>query len=124
MVHTRPGVPALVGLWMKQTRGIKFLNDIREFYADSRVDGGMWNTKLAIYAMIYNFFKKKEAEAVCNSDGIVCLTYAAESIIKEWKAYRNEVPLEVIPCSADLTLFDPARLNENDKTALKKELHD
>ena len=123
MVHTRPGVPALVGLWMKQTRGIKFLNDIREFYADSRVDGGMWNTKLAIYAMIYNFFKKKETEAVYNSDGIVCLTYAAESIIKEWKAYRNEVPLEVIPCSADLTLFDPARLNEKDKTALKKELH-
>ena len=44
MVHTRPGVPALVGLWMKKTMGVKFLNDIREFYADSRVEGGMWNT--------------------------------------------------------------------------------
>ncbi|MBK9533337.1 MAG: hypothetical protein IPO42_16410 [Chitinophagaceae bacterium] len=24
MVHTRPGVPALIGLWMKKTMGIKF----------------------------------------------------------------------------------------------------
>jgi hypothetical protein len=60
MVHTRPGVPALVGLWMKKTMGVKFLNDIREFYADSRVEGGMWNTKVPVYKMIYNFFKRKE----------------------------------------------------------------
>ena len=56
MVHTRPGVPALVGLWMKQKFGVKFLNDIREFYADSRVEGGMWNTKMPVYRSIYNFF--------------------------------------------------------------------
>jgi hypothetical protein len=31
MVHTRPVVPALVGLWMKNTIVVKFLNDIMEF---------------------------------------------------------------------------------------------
>ena len=123
MVHTRPGIPALVGLWMKKTLGIKFLNDIREFYADSRVEGGMWNTKIPMYVSIYNFFKKKEAEAVAKSDGIVCLTYTAESIIKEWKEYKAEIPLEVIPCSADLQLFDPATINEQEKDNLKKELN-
>lgn len=123
MVHTRPGIPALVGLWMKKTMGIKFLNDIREFYADSRVEGGMWNTKIPMYFSIYNFFKKKEAEAVEKSDGIVCLTYAAESIIKEWAAYKDEIPLEVIPCSADLQLFDPAAINEKEKEDLKQELN-
>ena len=122
MVHTRPGIPALVGLWMKKTMGIKFLNDIREFYADSRVEGGMWNTKIPMYFSIYNFFKKKEAEAVAKADGIVCLTYAAETIIKEWAAYKKEIPLEVIPCSADLQLFDPAAINEKEKAELKKEL--
>ena len=122
MVHTRPGVPALVGLWMKKTMGVKFLNDIREFYADSRVEGGMWNTKIPLYITIYNFFKKKEAEAVAKSDGIVCLTYAAESIIKEWKEYNDAIPLEVIPCSVDLTLFDPAAINEKEKDDLKNEL--
>jgi glycosyltransferase involved in cell wall biosynthesis len=122
MVHTRPGVPALVGLWMKKTMGVKFLNDIREFYADSRVDGGMWDTKKPVYSTIYNFFKKKEAEAVVQSDGIVCLTYAAEKIIKEWKAFKAGTPLEVIPCSADLELFNPAAIDEQEKKKLKKEL--
>ena len=123
MVHTRPGVPALVGLWMKKTMGVKFLNDIREFYADSRVEGGMWNTKSPLYNTIYNFFKKKEAEAVAKSDGIVCLTYAAESIIKEWKEYNDAIPLEVIPCSADLMLFNPEAIDENEKETLKAALH-
>lgn len=123
MIHTRPGIPALVGLWMKKTMGVKFLNDIREFYADSRVEGGMWNTKIPMYVSIYNFFKKKEAEAVAKNDGIVCLTYAAESIIKEWKEYKDDIPLEVIPCSADLHLFDPAAINEYEKEDLKQELN-
>lgn len=123
MVHTRPGVPALVGLWMKKTMGVKYLNDIREFYADSRVEGGMWNKKTPIYKIIYDFFKRKEAEAVAKSDGIVCLTYAAESIIREWREYRHEIPLQVIPCSVDLRLFDPASIREEDKELLKAELN-
>ena len=123
MVHTRPGVPALVGLWMKKTLGVKFLNDIREFYADSRVEGGMWNTKLRMYASIYNYFKRKEAEAVAKNDGIVCLTYAAEHIIKQWPGYKTTIPLQVIPCSADMELFDPAAINVNDRETLKSELH-
>lgn len=122
MVHTRPGVPALVGLWMKKTMGIKFLNDIREFYADSRVDGGMWNTKLPIFASVYNYFKKKEAEAVAQSDAIVCLTYAAENIIKQWKEYNPTVPLEVIPCSADMELFNPFKIDLNQQKALQLNL--
>lgn len=123
MVHTRPGVPALVGLWMKKTMGVKFLNDIREFYADSRVEGGMWNTRIPVYNSIYNYFKKKESEAVAKSDGIVCLTYAAESIIKEWKEFSQGTPMEVIPCSADMQLFDPAAIDEAAKRNLQAELN-
>jgi glycosyltransferase involved in cell wall biosynthesis len=122
MVHTRAGVPALIGLWMKKTMGVKFLNDIREFYADSRVEGGMWNTKNMVYKTVYNFFAKKESEAVKQSDGIVCLTYAAENIIKGWPQYRPAIPLEVIPCSADLQLFDYSTIDEKEKAALKSEL--
>ena len=122
MVHTRAGVPALIGLWMKKTMGVKFLNDIREFYADSRVEGGMWNIKNQVYKSIYNFFAKKESEAVTQSDGIVCLTYAAEKIIKGWPEYKPAIPLEVIPCSADLELFDPEKIDEKEKAALKSEL--
>ena len=123
MVHTRAGVPALVGLWMKKTMGIKFLNDIREFYADSRVEGGMWNTKNLIYKTIYNFFARKESEAIKQSDGIVCLTYAAEKIIKGWPEYKASIPLEVIPCSADLELFDYGKIDKKEQAELKTELN-
>ncbi len=51
MVHTRAGIPSLIGLWMKKKFGLKFLHDMREFYADSRIDGGMWK--------IDNFFYKR-----------------------------------------------------------------
>jgi glycosyltransferase involved in cell wall biosynthesis len=122
MVHTRPGVPALVGLWMKKKFGIKFLNDIREFYADSRVEGNMWNLKNPLFKMVYNFFKRKEAEAVAASDGIVCLTYAAEKIINQWPEYNKSIPLAVIPCSADLELFNPDKITKTEKAALKKAL--
>ena len=123
MVHTRAGVPALIGLWMKKTMGVKFLNDIREFYADSRVEGGMWNKKVPVYKAIYNFFTEKESEAVKQSDGIVCLTYAAEKIIKGWSEYKASIPLEVIPCSADLDLFDYSKIDQKEKIYLKKELN-
>lgn len=123
MVHTRPGVPALVGLWMKKKMGVKFLNDIREFYADSRVEGGMWHTGNPLYKMIYNFFKHKETEAVSVNDGIVCLTYAAEKIIQTWPEYKTSVPLQVIPCSADLQLFNPDKITSAEKDLLKEELN-
>ena len=123
MVHTRPGVPALVGLWMKEKYGVKFLNDIREFYADSRVEGGMWNPVNPLYKKVYRFFKRKEATGVEKSDGIVCLTYAAEKIIQQWPEYRKTVPLEVIPCSADLELFNPVNIDAAQQQALKNELN-
>jgi glycosyltransferase involved in cell wall biosynthesis len=122
LVHTRPGVPALVGVWMKKKFGVKFLNDIREFYADSRVDGGIWNTTNLIYKTIYHYFKQKEDEQVRNSDGIVCLTYAAEKIIRQWPSFNTGTPLVVIPCSADLNLFDPGNIELTAKETFRNRL--
>lgn len=122
MVHTRPGVPALVGLWLKEKYGIKFLNDIREFYADSRVDGGIWKKSNFLYKQIYNFFKKQEAKQVSKSDGIVCLTYAAEKIITAWPEYSTRIPLKVIPCSADLELFNKGNISQDEQVSLRRNL--
>ena len=102
MVHTRPGIPALIGLMMKKKFGIKFLHDIREFYADSRVEGGIWNIKNPLFKIIYNYFKRKEKEEIELCDGIVCLTHAGEKITLSLSEYKKETPLKVIPCSVDL----------------------
>lgn len=122
MVHTRPGIPALVGLWMKEKYGVKFLNDIREFYADSRVEGGMWDTKNPLYRVIYRYFKGKESQQLKQSDGIVCLTNAAKQLITQWPEFNNGVPLSMIPCSADLDLFNSKKIDKVKQQSLAAEL--
>jgi glycosyltransferase involved in cell wall biosynthesis len=111
LVHTRVGVPALVGYWLKKNLGIKFLNDIRGFWADERVDGGMWNIKNPVYKLIYQFFRAKEDEFIVNADYNTCLTFAGRKEIHSWKSIPNQpIPIEVIPCSADMDLFNPEKI--------------
>ncbi len=124
MVHTRPGLPALTGLWLKKKYGIKFLNDIRGFWADERVDGGMWNLKNPVYKKIYSFFKKKEYDCIAYADHNVCLTQNAKAEIQSWKNIPQEsIDIEVIPCSADIQLFSPENVDATLKEHFKKELY-
>ena len=123
MVHTRPGIPALIGLEMKKKLGVKFLNDIREFYVDSRIEGNIWNGNKFFYKKIYEFFRQKEREEMEKSDGIVCLTAAAEKIIKQWPEYKSNLPLQVIPCSVDTNLFDPDNIDLQLKDRFKSQLN-
>lgn len=122
MVHTRAGIPSLIGVWMKKKFGVKFLHDVREFYADSRIEGDIWNYDNFFFKHIYNFFKRKEKEEIENSDGIVCLTYAAEKIIKAFPYYDKKIPIQVIPCSVDMELFSADKIDNNLKPAFEKEL--
>ncbi|MFZ1527337.1 MAG: glycosyltransferase [Ferruginibacter sp.] len=121
MVHTRSGVPPLLGMWLKKKYGIKFLHDIREFYADGRVDGGFWNQKNPLFRAIYKFFKKKEAEELAICDGAVCLTHAAEKIIRQLPYFNLAKPLQVIPCSVDMQLFNPAGISREELLNVKRE---
>jgi glycosyltransferase involved in cell wall biosynthesis len=123
MVHTRPGTPALAGLWMRKKLNVKFLNDIRDFFAESRVDSGAWNQTNFIYKSVYNFFKQKENEAVEKSDGVVCLTNKAKKIITSWPQYKTTIPLEVIPCSVEMNVFDPEKIDLKKKLKFKTELN-
>jgi glycosyltransferase involved in cell wall biosynthesis len=123
MVHTRPGTPALAGLLIKKKLEVKFLNDVRDFFAESRVDSGAWNKNNFIYKSVYGFFKQKENEAIEKSDGIVCLTHKAKKIITTWPQYKSDIPLEVIPCSVGLNLFNPEKTDPTEKLKLKRELN-
>ena len=122
MVHTRPGLPQLVALYLKKKLGIKFMNDIRGFWADERVDGGMWNLKNPLYKTVYNFFKGREDECVRVADYNTCLTYRGKEEILKWKNVPQPVKVDVVPCSVDLDLFDPDKIDAELKAAFKKEL--
>ena len=56
LVHTRAGTPALIGLWMKKKYGTPFLNDLRDFYADSRIDSGAWKKNNIAFSNSLQFF--------------------------------------------------------------------
>lgn len=122
MVHTRPGVPQLVALYLKKKFGIKFMNDIRGFWADERVDGGMWNLSNPVYKRIYRFFKKKEDDCIRVADYNTCLTYKGREEILKWSHVPQPVKVDVVPCSVDLSLFDPSRLDRELKDRFAKEL--
>ncbi|MEP7106624.1 MAG: glycosyltransferase [Ferruginibacter sp.] len=123
LVHTRVGVPALVGYAIKKKLGIKFLNDIRGFWADERVDGGMWDIKNPIYKLVYRFFKKKEDAFIITADFNTCLTFAARAEIHSWTNIPHQpIPIEVIPCCADMELFDPGKIDPLLRQDIKNEL--
>jgi glycosyltransferase involved in cell wall biosynthesis len=122
MVHTRPGLPQLVALHLKKKLGIRYLNDIRGFWADERVDGGMWDLKNPLYKTVYNFFRRKEDDCVKVADYNTCLTYRGKQEILKWTTVPQPVKVDVVPCSVDLELFDPAAINTKLKEEYKKEL--
>jgi glycosyltransferase involved in cell wall biosynthesis len=122
MVHTRPGLPALVALYLKKKLGIKYMNDIRGFWADERVDGNMWNLKNPLYKAVYNFFKAKEDECIRVADYNTCLTYRGKEEILKWKNVPQPVKVDVVPCSVDLDLFNPGKIDAQLKDSFKKEL--
>lgn len=108
VIHCRSYISALVGLWMKRKFGTKFLFDMRGFWADERVDGGIWDLNNPAFKTVYNFFKKKEKAYLLTADETVSLTYNGRDEIASWDYYpaKKKDRITVIPCCADLNHFD------------------
>ncbi|MBG8552292.1 glycosyltransferase [Hymenobacter guriensis] len=104
MTHCRSYVSAEVGLYLKQKFGVKLLFDMRGFWVDERVEGGMWNLKNPVYRQAYRNYKQKEAAFIAASDGIISLTENGKNEMLTWPSYR-QAPISVIPCSADFSVF-------------------
>lgn len=119
VVHCRSYISALVGEKLKKKFGLKFVFDMRGFYADERVDGHIWNLANPLYNAIYQYFKRKEKAFLATADYVISLTEKAKGIIHTWEDIPNQpIPIEVIPCCADLDLFSPTRID----TTLQAEL--
>ena len=113
LVHCRSYIPAMIGLNMKKLFGVKFLFDMRGFWADERVDGGLWNLKNPIYRQVYKFFKRKEKEFLEKADHIVSLTHAGKTEMDSWRHIdRSKLPVTVIPCCVDTDLFDRKHIKD------------
>lgn len=122
IVHCRSYISSFVGMALKRNHGVKFLFDMRGFYADERVDGKIWNLKNPIYRLIYYFFKRKEKQFLSQADQVISLTHKGKDIIHSWKEMEH-LPIEVIPCCADLSLFSPSGIQQNRQAELREKLN-
>jgi glycosyltransferase involved in cell wall biosynthesis len=114
LVHCRSYISALVGLKLKKEKGVKFLFDMRGFWADERVEGGIWNLKNPLFKSIYNYFKKKERSYFEESDAIISLTEVGKSEILSWNLNAvTPEKIQVIPCCVDLKLFNPKKIDSD-----------
>ncbi|MBL0742453.1 glycosyltransferase [Chryseolinea lacunae] len=119
IVHCRSYITALVGLWMKRTLGVKFIFDMRGFWADERVDGGLWNLKNPFFKIIYRFFKRKEKEFIREANAVISLTKNAKEEMLQWNLTST---IDVIPCCVDLEHFRIKEGNVKQKEILRAKL--
>jgi glycosyltransferase involved in cell wall biosynthesis len=122
IVHCRSYITALAGLWMKKKWDVKFIFDMRGFWANERIDGGLWNLKNPVFSSIFRYFKEKEKQFLVSSDHTISLTNAAKEEIASWDTNRSFAPVDVIPCCVDLNLFDPSSIDANHLKAIKTQL--
>ena len=104
IIHCRSYLSADIGMKLKKRFGVKYLFDMRGFWVDERVDGGLWDMNSFLYRYAYKKWKRKEAEMIRQADHIISLTKAGKKEIQQWTSYTN-TPITVIPCSADMDLF-------------------
>lgn len=121
IVHCRSYIPALVGLKLKDL-GAKFIFDMRGFWADERVDGKVWSLKKPIFKLIYKYFKKKEKEFFRKADYTISLTENGKNEILSWSSTNPKIRIKIIPCCADLELFNKHRLDVTKQKKLKENL--
>ena len=104
IVHARSYVPSVMALAIKRITGIKYLFDMRGFWADERVDGGLWPRDGRMYRVSKGFERRFLLEA----DHVVSLTNAAVCEMQRFAYLQGRMPpITVIPTCADLARFMP-----------------
>ncbi|MDO3642236.1 glycosyltransferase [Mucilaginibacter sp. L3T2-6] len=121
LVHCRSYIPALVGMALNRKYKLPFIFDMRGFWADERVDGGLWNLNNPVFKSIYLFFKKKELVFINRSAAIVSLTEAGKKDILAWKGVKIKADkISVIPCCVDTKLFDRDKIRPDEVQRMRQ----
>ncbi len=110
IVHARSYVPALMALAAKRATGASFLFDMRGFWADERVDGGLWDRS----SRLYRTAKHLERRLLRSADHVVTLTHAGAAELARFPYLQGRMPpVTVIPTCADLDRFRPAAVPQD-----------
>ncbi len=98
--HIRGPLPGLLIIPFLYFCNIKFIFDMRGFWADEKVDRLGW----AKNGFVYKFFKKIEKILLVKSNSVVCLTKDSKTIlINNYKIDKNKIT--TIPTCVDLDYY-------------------
>lgn len=120
IVHCRSYVTSLVGWHMQRKKGIRFIFDMRGFWADERVDAGLWSRRNPLFNAIYAFFKRKELDFVRSADQVISLTQNGKNEVMKWGGDPSRI--EVIPTCVDLQLFGTENIDTDRQATLRDRL--
>ncbi len=120
IIHCRSYIPSIIGLRLKRKFGLKFIFDMRGFWADERIEGNIWPSKNFIFKFIYQYFKRLEKLFIQHADAIISLTYHGKDYIK--KNFKHS-SISVIPCCSDDKVFDFQSITKQEKENLKNKLN-
>ncbi|HEX5184732.1 MAG TPA: glycosyltransferase [Allosphingosinicella sp.] len=103
VVHARSYVPGVMALAAKRLTGARFLFDMRGFWADERIDGGLWPRE----GRLYRAAKGIERRLLAGADHIVTLTEASVAEIDHLPGKSPATPVTIITTCANLDRFRP-----------------
>lgn len=111
IIHARSYVAAVMAWWVSRITPACFLFDMRGFWADERVDGGLWPRD----GRMYRVAKWFERKFLLSADHVVSLTHAAVGEMQRFDYLQKRMPpITVIPTCADLERFKPLPVKKGD----------
>ena len=104
LVHCRSFMSAITGSVLKRVTGTRFVFDMRGFWVDERIEGGIIDSRL-----LYRVLKSIEYWLIRHADSCVVLTRAGVSELISWSDLGDVSPekFEHITTCVDLEKFSP-----------------
>jgi len=103
-IHSRSYVATIIAYLVNKKTDLNYIFDMRGFWADEKVDGGVWKKT----SFLYKFIKYIERKLLFNAEQIVTLTHAGKKDIKSLKCTKDSIDrISVIPTCANLDIFRP-----------------
>lgn len=124
LVHCRSYLASLVGLELKRKFKIPFVFDMRGFWANERIDGGIWKKSNPLHLFFYRYFKAKEKRFLAESNAIVSLTHkAVKELDTNFSKFSIPGKTTVIPCCTNASFFDPAQVQAKQVEGIQENDH-
>lgn len=106
IVHARSYVPSVMALLLTKLFRLKYIFDMRGFWVDERVDGGLWPA----HGGLYRVGKWFERRFLLNADCVVSLTKVAVDEMRTFPYLQGRMPrFECITTCTDLDVFQPSK---------------